>query len=97
MRLPIFQSDSQPLTLLQTQWASKIEPTLSLPQVQGVFVDAVLPAGTLTINHKLGRKPQGWQIMDIDSASVIYRSQPFNLLTLTLTSSASANVKIWVY
>lgn len=97
MRLPVFQSDVQPLTLMQTRWAEAINPVISLPMVQGVFVDVVLPAGTLTFNHKLGRKPQGWQIMDLDSASVIYRSQPFNALTLTLISSASANVKLWVF
>lgn len=98
MRLPIFQSDSQPMTLLQTQWSQMINPVISLPQNQGVMLKEVeLLTGTNIINHRLGRRPQGWMLTDISAAATVYRSFPFNDLTLTLTSSAAAVVNIYVF
>lgn len=57
-----------------------------------------MTASTNVINHKLGRMQQGWVITDINNvATSIYRSQPFNDKTLTLTSSGAVTVNIWVY
>ena len=49
------------------------------------------------INHKLQRTQQGWFITDQNGAASIYRSQPFNSTTLTLTSNASVAVNLWVF
>lgn len=83
---------------MQTKWASIINPLLSKPMLQGQNLENVtLVTGTNIINHKLGRKLQGWTITDIDAAVTVYRSAPMNDLTLTLTSSGNATANIWVF
>jgi hypothetical protein len=96
--LPIFQSSSRELSMLQTQWSSQLNPVLAQPQIQGIQLnDVALVVGANTINHLLGRKPQGWYIVDINGAATVYRSAPMNALTLTITSNAAVSVSIFVY
>lgn len=87
-----------PLDLMQTRWASLINPFLGnqLNQVQ-ILEKVDLVSGVNTINHGLGRLQQGWFLLDIDAAAVIYRSQPFNDKTLVLTSDATVTVNIGVF
>jgi len=87
-----------PWETAQTIWASQIEPVLSNPVNNISMLKAItLASGANVINHKLGRKPQGWIITDINAAATIYRSQPFNDLTLTLTSNAVATINLGVF
>lgn len=87
-----------PLALMQTQWSSQLNPLLQIPMLQGVAIsNLVLKTGANQINHLLQRKPQGWFVTDINASATIYRSQPFNSNTLTLTSSAPVTVSLWVY
>lgn len=95
--LAYFQTQLRELSQLQTQWKSQLDPLLSLPLTNGIFVSAVLKNGVNTVNHRLGRKQQGWIITDQDAAAEIYRSQPFNNLTLTLTSNADVTVTLYVF
>lgn len=87
-----------PIALMQTQWASQINPIINNALVQGqILTDISLANGVTTINHKLGRKMIGWYIVDITGAATVYRSQPLNALTLTLTSNAAVTVALWVF
>ena len=87
-----------PYEQMQQKWASEINPVLNLPLVQGVQLTEVpLSTGVNVINHKLSRTQQGFVITDIQGAAQIYRSQPFNNLTLTLTSDADIVISMWVY
>jgi hypothetical protein len=95
--LPIFQTKDQSFALMQQSWKAAIQPVLSNEVNQGILIEADLVTGNNTINHLLGRKPNGWFIADIDAASTIYRSAAFNSLTLTLHSSANCAVKLWVF
>lgn len=98
MSLPIYQSQVPELLLLQTQWTSQLNPLLANPLVNGILLKNVsLANGVTTVNHLLGRKMQGWFITDINGAASVYRSQPFNSLTLTLTSSAQVTVSLYVF
>lgn len=98
MPLTQFNSDNRILQMLQTSWASSLDPVLACKLVNGIMLPNItLAAGANTINHKLQRNPQGWLIVDNNAAVTIYRSQPFNQTTLTLTSSGTAIVSIWVY
>ena len=98
MSLPIFQDDNKNLMLLETSWASQINPILNNPILNGLqLTNIVLNNGTNVINHKLQRTQQGWFITDQNGAASIYRSQPFNSTTLTLTSNASVAVNLWVF
>lgn len=96
--LPIYKDDNKNFMLMQTRWQSEIDPVLKNPLTNGIFLrDINLISGNTTINHLLGRKIQGWVLSDINGAATIYRSQPFNDLTLTLTSSAAVKVNLYVF
>jgi hypothetical protein len=91
-------SQKLPLELMQTQWAQELNPIIRNQLLQGILLQNItIKSGVNVINHKLGRKQIGYIIADIDSPAVIYRSQPLNALTLTLTSDANANISVWVF
>ena len=96
--LPTFQMPVTPIMLLQNAWKQQLDPLLGAPLASLVFVKNIaLKNGVTVINHGLGRNPQGWFITDIDGAATVYRSAPFNNLTLTLTSNAIANINVGVF
>jgi hypothetical protein len=88
------------LDMLQTRWASIIDPALAKPILDGQLLENInLTNGTTIINHRLGRKLRGWLITDIDSAASIHRVNASNTpeLTLSLSSDASAIISLWVF
>ncbi len=86
-----------PLDLMQTTWATQLNPIISNPLNSANHLTGIaLINGVTTINHLLGRQMQGWFITDINAAATIYRSAPLNNLTLTLTSDAAVTVNIEV-
>ncbi len=98
MNLPYFQSNVQPLSLMQTNWRATLNPIIALPILNGVaLTNVALIDGATIINTLLARMQQGWLITDINAAATVYRSAPFNNLTLTLTASAACTVSLWVY
>ena len=98
MALPLQKTNILPLSLLQTQWKSQLDPVLANPITgMSILKDIDLIDGVNVINHKLGTIQQGWILVDQQGVASIYRSAPFNDLTLTLTSSASVTVSIGVF
>lgn len=98
MSLPIYQSDSQVLSMMQTNWSSILNPIIKMPTNNGnILTSVALINGVTVINHLLGRMMQGWFVTDINGAAAIYRSAPLNNLTLTLTSNAAVTVNIFVF
>jgi len=100
--LPIFQSESKEMSLLQTQWASQINPILALPQSKSIILkDVSLVSGDNVINHRLGRKLQGWVVTRMkDSFVQLYDKQSTNNmsdLTLVLNSSGSGLIDLEVF
>lgn len=94
MQLPTkLQPDMQ-----TTKWKSILDPLLR-NQLNSVSIlnNIELVIGNNKIAHKLGKKPQGWMILDINAASTIYRSQDFDDLFLTLNSSAVATISLGVF
>lgn len=95
--LPVFKSDDTTLMLMQNKWASELNPVLNSPLSQGnILKDITLAVGTNVINHKLGKKMQGWYVIDKNANANIYRSAPLNNLTLTLTSDAIVTIALAV-
>lgn len=87
-----------PIDLMQTQWASQIDPVISNPlNLCSVLNNVVLKSGVTVVNHKLGRLMQGWFLVDKQGPGNIYRSSAFNSLTLTLTSDADVTVSLGVF
>lgn len=83
---------------MENKWKSIIDPVLSNPMTNmGILKNVSLVIGNNVINHLLGQIQQGWIITDIQGVSEIYRSAPFNNLTLTLNSSAVVTVSIGVF
>jgi hypothetical protein len=86
------------LDMLQTRWASQLNPLLANPlNNMSTLKDIKLTTGVNVINTLLGRMQQGWVIVDKQGPADVYRSAPFNDLTLTLTSSANVTISIGVY
>jgi len=86
------------MDLMQTRWKSLLDPILENPiNSISIIENVALVIGNNVINHRLGRKQQGWLILDIDAASTIYRSADFNDKTLTLNASAAATIKLGVF
>lgn len=96
--LPYFQTSSPELSKLQTTWATQLNPLISNPLAQAVAIKNVpLTTGINTINHLLGRNQQGWIVTDNQGTATVYRSAPFNNLTLQLTASANTTISLLVF
>lgn len=97
MSLPYFQSTDRNFSMMQTQWASQLNPVLSNPLLQGSLIrNVALINGTTIVNHRLGRTLQGWIIVNIDGAATVYSSAS-DALTLSLVSNAAVNVSLYVF
>lgn len=100
MSLPIYQSLDQPFSLMQTNWASQLNPLLSNPINKGIILPNVaLVSGDNIINHKLGRNIQGWMVTDMTIGfAQIYRKVNANpLLSMTLNSNATTTINLLVF
>ena len=91
-----------PLNLPQSQrdtrWKSIIDPLLSNPMTNmSILPNVSLVTGVNVINHGLQQMQQGWVVTDIQGSATVYRSAPFNNLTLTLTASAPVVMSIAVF
>lgn len=91
----------QPLELMQTSWASQLNPLIANPLTKGVILENIsLQTGVNVINHKLGRNLQGWFTSRIRSPATISDQQDANQtpqLTLVLVASAATNINLVVF
>ena len=79
-------------------WASQLNPVLANPITNPILITNIsLIDGQNVINHGLGQTQQGWIITDIQGSANVYRTEPFNSLTLTLTSSAAVTISLAVF
>lgn len=101
MPLPIFQTASKDVSLLQTNWAKELNPLLRLPWNSGLILKSVeLATGDNSIDTLLGRPLQGWIIVRSRAAATFYDKQDSNDMpskTLVLNSSAVTTVDILVF
>jgi hypothetical protein len=91
-------STKLPFDLMLTKWASELNPIIAKPIINGLQLEEIkMVSGTNVINHTLDRIQQGWIITDINAASTIFRTQPFNDKTLTLSSANPCTINLWVF
>lgn len=91
-------STKLPYELMLTKWAAELNPLLQNPLNSASVLKSVsLASGVNVINHLLGRMQQGWFLVDKQNTGDVYRTAPFNPLTLTLTASAAMTVNIAVF
>lgn len=91
---------NQPLPLMQTTWATQLDPIIANPIVNGVqLVNIAVISGDNNVNHRLGRKPQGYIVTGMHSvfAEIYDKPSPFPELFLILNASAQTTVDIYVY
>ena len=85
----------------RTKWKSILDVLLGNPSLNcSILQDVSLANGTTVINHRLGRKLQGWRVVRIDGAATIYDQQDSNpnpQLTLVLVSSAAVITSLEVF
>lgn len=87
-----------PYDQMLTKWSSTLNPLIANPlNSVNIIKDIKLNNGITVINHLLQQTMQGWFLVDVQGPSTIYRSAPFNNLTLTLTSNAVVTVSIGVF
>lgn len=101
MGLPSYYTTDVSLSLLQSNWASLLDPLLDQPITKGQILENVqLATGANVINHKLGRKLRGWFIVRQRALANVYDTQDTNptaAVTLQLTSDANVKVDIFVF
>lgn len=100
--LPQFKSEDRDFELMQSAWSTALNPLLRNAALQSLILPNIqLVIGPNVINHKLGRKLQGWKIVrKRGPATDIYDQQDNNAspaLTLALNSNAIVNVDIEVF
>jgi hypothetical protein len=102
MSLPYFQTQVRDLSLLQTGWASQLNPIVNNSLLQGNLLQSVkLASGSNAVNHKLGKNLTGWILTRIRTpGATIYDTQDANTTpstTLQLHASAAIVVDIYVF
>lgn len=101
MALPTYQTSDLTLNLVQSNWASLLNPLLDLPITKGILLEDIsLDIGSNTVNHKLGRKLRGWWIVRQKASAAVYDNQDSNptpAVTLLLISNAAVKVDLFVF
>lgn len=101
MALPKFQTQDQALGLLQTSWATQLNPVIAQPFNSGIILNNIsLENGMNTINHLLSRNLQGWIIIGQNGNGVIWDDQVNNPIpdkTLRLVASSGVTVNLLVF
>lgn len=96
--LPLVQTTDRNVNQLQQNIKQVIGPIISNPITSGALLtDISIVSGTNVINHGLGRMMQGWIISDVNSVVTLFRSQPLNDKTLTLTSNGTSTISLYVF
>lgn len=93
------------LEQVQSNVSNTIAPVLKSLIVDGVLVkDIALVSGVNRVNHTLGRLPEGWIIVDRNTAATVFKTAPTTAAntitdssTISLTSSGTVTVSIWFF
>ena len=71
------------------------------PKINDIILNRVELTGTIVtsgtkISHNLGRVPTGWVVVDKTVNADVYRVS-WNNETITLASTATTEIKLWVF
>lgn len=88
--------------LAQDRWASILNPVLKNPTTSTLLLqNVILISGNNVVNHRLGRKLQGWYPVRFHGAyAQLYDTQDTNQspeLTLNLNASAGVTIDLVVF
>jgi hypothetical protein len=74
-----------------------IDDLRGIPILSYSEVSVSVVAGDNTIPHKLKRRPKGWIITDMTVGAVTLRRVDWDTGVITLNSSGTATISMWVY
>ena len=74
-----------------------LNPLLQMPSNHYAEVRSTISAGNNVIAHKLGRQPQGWQVVDATGGVPALYRYAWTPATITLTSSGTASITLRVW
>ena len=63
----------------------------------GFYTTASLDVSGTRVSHNLGRPPDGWVVIDNDADARVWRSGEMDSSSITLSASAAANVRLWIF
>jgi hypothetical protein len=84
------------LQLIQSNVEKAISGAISSPLLNGLLKTADLVSGLTSIEHKLGRVPQGYIIIDKNNAANVYTASKDDKF-LNLNSSAACKIGLWIF
>lgn len=95
--LSLLLTDSRELNQVQQNIKNVLQPVFNNPMLFGVSRQSVVVgSGSNVIEHGLGHDVNGWIVTDINAAVTLYRSAS-NAQTITLVSSGTATVDLYIY
>lgn len=88
----------QPINRMQDNIINALQPLLTSEINYGIIIKDIILDGTnpVSVDHRLGRQPQGWFIVDITAASGIFR-EAWDTRTITLNASAATTISIYLF
>lgn len=85
------------LTKLQENVAASLRPVLAVLFLDGRFISGqAITTATTQVEHKLGRTPTGYIILDQSAAASVFTVSKDDKF-LTLDTSANVTVSLWVF
>lgn len=85
------------VTALQDNLVLVVNQISKKTLIDGVHIkDVALVTGSNRINQTLGRQPEGWVVVDRDGTATVYRTA-WDANTITLVSSGTTTISIWVF
>jgi hypothetical protein len=63
----------------------------------GTYIEAEIATGGTKLAHKLGKEPQGWIVVDKDANASVWRFEASDANYINLKSSATVNVKLYIW
>ncbi len=101
LSLPKYNTEDRSLSLLMTNWPRVLDPLLDSPIATPILLqDVVLIAGQTVIDHKLGKKLTGWEIVRQRGDASVWDNQDGNPLpdkNLWLMASSGVSVDLLVF
>lgn len=96
VQLKQINSQSREMQLFQSNVSSALNSLQQGPFFGGNVVQVYLPKlNAVAIPHRLGRTPQFWIILDIDTQATVWRAA-WDSTSLTLHASDITSVKLWI-
>lgn len=100
--LPLFYTPDKSMSLLQSGWASLLNPILNSVLATPVLIQNVALSSTATtvVNHGLQKNLTGWLVVRNRSGATIWDTQDANSkpnLTLWLNASSAVKVDLLVF